>query len=139
MKQQPGVAYLCGPHALRNALQFAGVTGSSLKAIHAYRSPQGGVTLGQVAELAKQVGQPWRPVYRESAATVPVPSVIHWKLNHYAAVIGFDGKYYHIKDPTFGDDLWVTPEALRAEASGFFWFLPPRQWSAAGAWQAQRN
>jgi hypothetical protein len=51
----------------------------------------------------------------------PVPSIVNWKLGHYAAIVGKDltGKY-RVKDRTFGFDNSVSEEAIRAEASGYF-------------------
>ena len=53
-------------------------------------------------------------------AEIPVPSVVNWKLGHYAAIIGKEGERYRVKDPTFGFDNLVSAEAIRAEVSGYF-------------------
>ena len=51
---------------------------------------------------------------------IPVPSVVNWKLGHYAAIIGREGGRYRVKDLTFGFDNFVSAEAIRAESSGYF-------------------
>ena len=49
-----------------------------------------------------------------------VPSVVHWKVGHYAAMVRQEGDRYQLQDPTFGNDPWATEEALEAETSGYF-------------------
>ncbi|MFA6701023.1 MAG: hypothetical protein WCS28_12745, partial [Thiomicrospira sp.] len=43
-----------------------------------------------------------------------------WKVNHYAAILGENEGRYHIQDPIFGQDLWVTRAAIDDEASGYY-------------------
>lgn len=137
MRHNPGVAYLCGPAALSNVLEaIAPQQASGQSVLRSYRSGPQGVSLGQVEALAHQAGLAWTSGLRPQGAAVPIPSVVHWRVNHYAAVVGFDGRHYHIKDPTFGSDLWITPAALEAESSGYF-VLPqaklPAGWRMASA------
>ncbi|MGH8550872.1 MAG: cysteine peptidase family C39 domain-containing protein, partial [Methylococcales bacterium] len=99
MQNQPGIAYLCGQH---------------------------GVSLSAVGRLAKQAKLPYTLIKREPDEPVPVPSIVHWKVSHYAAIIGESQGRYHIQDPIFGQDLWVTRAALDSEASGYF-LVPTRR------------
>lgn len=137
MRNNPGVAYLCGPMAARNVLELLkpeDTKGREL--LQSYRSGPNGVSLAQLSQLIKQAKLGWVPAVRPAGADIPVPSVAHWKLNHYAAIVGFDGKRYHVKDPTFGTDLWMTREAVESESSGYF-VLPqarlPEGWRVASA------
>jgi RHS repeat-associated protein len=137
MENNPGVAYLCGPLALANALEtLKPQDAANLSRLRAHKSGPKGVTLAELSALGKPLEHNWVPVYRGAGTDVPVPSVVHLKINHYTAVVGFDGQRYHLKDPTFGRDLWVTKEALAQEASGFF-VLPaervPASWRVATA------
>ena len=52
------------------------------------------------------------------------PSVVHWKVGHYAAMVRREGDRYLLQDPTFGNDVWATRQALEAETSGYF-LIPP--------------
>lgn len=137
MRNDPGVAYLCGPMAARNIHQLLkpeDTKGREL--LQSYRSGPKGVSLAQLGQLIKQAKLGWLPAVRPTGADIPVPSVVHWKLNHYAAIVGFDGKRYHVQDPTFGTDLWMTREAVETESSGYF-VLPqaqlPQGWRLASA------
>lgn len=53
-----------------------------------------------------------------------VPSVVHWKAGHYAALVRRVGDRYLLEDPTFGNSVWATRQALEAETSGYF-LVPP--------------
>src|SRR5262249_6500600 len=79
-----------------------------------------GVSLAEVAALAAQARLPYRLVFRETGQPIPIPSVVHWKVSHFAALIAEDNGRFHIQDPTFGQDLWITRTALESEASGYF-------------------
>jgi RHS repeat-associated protein len=73
--------------------------------------------------------------FRNSGGFV-VPSVVHWKVGHYAALVRKAGGLYELQDPTFGNTTWASKEALQAEASGYFLVasgpLPPG-WRAVNA------
>jgi RHS repeat-associated protein len=142
MDNNPGVAYLCGPNALRRLALLekssdpSSASASShpgapeMKLLERYQSGPQGVSLGQVAELAKAAKLAYRPAFRVGNTPIPVPSVVHWKVSHYAAIVGQDGDRYHIQDPTFGTDLWVSRDAIEREGTGFF--MIPAATAAAG-------
>lgn len=54
MRNEPGVAFLCGPMALKNLLLSQGAKAGDLGFIDAYRSSPKGVTLTEVDKLANQ-------------------------------------------------------------------------------------
>jgi len=43
---------------------------------------------------------------------------------HYAAILRQEGGRYLLEDPTFGNTVWATKQALEAETSGYF-LIPP--------------
>lgn len=120
MRHNPGIAYLCGPMALKNLLLSQGAREEKVRFLDDYRSGSKGVSLREVARLADRAGLDYRLVRREPGAAIPVPAIVHWKLSHFAAIVGEENGRYHLKDPTFGRDLWVTGAALEAESSGYF-------------------
>ena len=89
-------------------------------AIRDIKSPYRGFSLTEVAQLATQLGMPNQMAKWSDSAEIPVPSVVNWKLGHYAAIIGKEGEKYRVKDLTFGFDNLISDEAIRAEASGYF-------------------
>ncbi len=120
MRTDPGIAYLCGPMALKNLLLALGRDYKDVAFLDEERSGPHGVTLEQVSTLADRAKLPHLVVVRAPGAPVPVPSVIHWKVSHFAAIVDRSGDRFHIVDPTFGRDLWVTQAAIDAESDGYF-------------------
>lgn len=124
MRNEPGVAYLCGPMALKSILMLQNPKSPGIPALEKVRSGKHGVSLAEVNKMAREVGMHYAMAKREGDAPIPIPSVIHWKISHYAAVVGKQNGRYHIIDPTFGNDLWVPRSVLNKESSGYF--LIPR-------------
>ena len=134
MRHNPGISYLCGPKALRSVLTTLGASAKAIAVADEARSGEHGFTLAELGQLADQAGLSHRLVHREPGQAVPVPSVVNWKLHHYAAIVkqNADGTYL-VKDPTFGPELVLSEAAIDEEASGFF-LLPAS--SLEGAAQA---
>lgn len=121
MRNNPGVSYLCGPKALANVLDALHGSPKATAVVNAARSGEHGFTLAQLGALADKAGVAHRLVHRAPGEPVPVPSVINWRVSHYAAVVGkTDRGTYQVKDPTFGGDLEVSEAAIDEEGSGFF-------------------
>ena len=142
-RNDPGISYLCGPKALKNLLAFLKADPAKLAALDNERSGPHGYSLGQVGDLATRLGLSHKLVYRTGDQPVPVPSIINWKLQHYAAIVGEQDGRYHIQDPTFGGgDLWITRAAIDAEGSGYFLVPdsagPADSWRVATAEEAQQ-
>ena len=66
-----------------------------------------------------------------------VPSVVHWKQNHYAAITEAKGGRYKVVDPTFlMSGQWLTADAINAECSGQFMVAAtqvPQRWRVLGS------
>src|SRR6185369_9407352 len=106
------------------------------QAIFDSASTTNGFSLAQVAELSKKVDLNYQMAFREKGAAFVVPSVVHWKVGHYAALIRQEGDRYLLQDPTFRNDTWATKEALEEECSGYFLVPPgtlPKGWRAVVA------
>src|SRR5262249_50069289 len=88
--------------------------------IESVRSGPHGVSLAEVAHLAERAKLHYQLVFRDRNQPIPVPSIIHWKVKHFAAIIEESGGRFLIQDPTFGTDLWITRGAVDAEGSGYF-------------------
>lgn len=130
----PGVSYLCGPMALKNVLQTLRAAPDKIQALYAERSGPQGYSLSQVSALADRLGLPHRVIVRAAGESVPVPSIINWKVNHFAAIVEEREGRYRVQDPTFAsNDLWITKEAIDAEGSGYF--LVPTQSTPQLAWR----
>lgn len=120
-RNDPGTSYLCGPMAIKNLLISLKADPQKVLAIDQARSGPAGFSLAQVSELATASGLNSVLIYRPPGTPIPVPSVVNWKINHFAAIVGeVDGRY-HIQDPTFSSgDFWVSKDVIDTEASGYF-------------------
>jgi RHS repeat-associated protein len=135
MKNRPEVAFRCGPMALSSIRSFLQPGISLDKALEDSRSTSKGMSLTEIRGLASKVHLDLRMAKREPGAPLLLPAVVHWKVDHYAALLKQDGDRYLVRDPTFGEDLWVTRGSLDAEASGYF-LVPneslPQGWATVG-------
>jgi RHS repeat-associated protein len=121
MRHQWGAAYLCGPRALMNVLHALKGTDDQVKVADDARSGPNGFSLTELSALATKAGVKHKLIKREPGQPVPVPSVVNWKLHHYAAIVGEENGKFRIEDPTFADGVrTMTREALDDEGSGYY-------------------
>jgi hypothetical protein len=108
MRHEPEKAFLCGPMAIRMVLASTGDARAYDRRINALGSTRRGLTPADVAELAASLGLNLHPARRVWGAEVPVPSVVHWRAEHFAAIVGkaTDARgrvRYRVQDTTFGE------------------------------------
>jgi hypothetical protein len=120
MQHRPEISFRCGPLALHRIKLATDPQPSAAMAIFESASTQKGFSLPQVAELSRKIGLNYHMAFREKDGDFVVPAVVHWKVDHYAAIIRQEGDRYLIQDPTFRNDVWATRQALKAETSGYF-------------------
>ena len=136
MLNRSGIAYRCGPYALTNvAAELLPDSESACAAfLEEVVSPDTGFSLSEVQAMSEELHLNLQMARRSAGAPVMVPSVVHWKVGHYGALVReMNGKYL-LKDPTFGNETWMSANAIDQEASGFF-LVPsgelPKGWSVA--------
>src|SRR5439155_20636471 len=161
MQTKPGICFNCRPYAVQRILlsdqRLLASSPTAMMEIFDSASTQKGFSLPQVAELSRKIGLNYQMVFRGESvgtrstaslteldngtrwnASLPfiVPSVVHWKVGHYAAMVRQEGDKYLLEDPTFGNTVWATKQALEAETSGYF-LIPPgdlaRGWRSVDA------
>jgi hypothetical protein len=121
MRDRPEDAFRCGPFALDRILAHQDPAYRRPEAISSSRSTSRGLPLSAVRELATEVGLRYQMAKREGKdSAFVVPSVVHWRSDHYAALLEERDGRFLIEDLTFDDHLWVSREALTDEASGYF-------------------
>lgn len=133
MKNRPEIAFRCGPLALHRIKLAIDPKNPGTEQIFKSASTQQGFSLPQVAALSKKIGLNYQMAFREKGSAFVAPSVVHWKVGHYAALIRQVGDRYLLQDPTFRNDVWATRQALEAETSGYF-LIPPGP--LANGWRA---
>ena len=122
MQTRPEISFRCGPLALLRIVLASEPekAGEVAPIIRNSASTQRGFSLRQVAELSRKIGLNYQMARRANGAAYVVPSVVHWKVGHYAALIRQEGDRYLLQDPTFRNDVWATKTALDEETSGYF-------------------
>jgi RHS repeat-associated protein len=141
MQNHPETAFRCGPLALHRIKLATDPEHACTEIIHASASTQKGLSMPQVVELSRKVGLNYQMAFREKNGEFIVPSVVHWKAGHYAAIIRKSGDRYLVEDPTFGNSVWPTRQALETETSGYF-LIPsgalPAGWRKVDATEGER-
>jgi tetratricopeptide (TPR) repeat protein len=121
VNKDPRHLFNCGPIALRLMILSRDARNRQADALQYYRAGPNGTTLAELRQLAGKAKFASRVVYRQPGQAVPVPSIVHWKVGHYGAILGHANGRFHVQDPVFaGDGLWAKDKALDAEASGYF-------------------
>jgi RHS repeat-associated protein len=141
MQNRPQDAFRCGPMALAQIGAPKGMSAGEFgEKIHQSRSTSRGMSLTSVCELANDLGMNYQMAWRSPGSAIVLPAVIHWKAGHYAALIRQSGENYLIKDPTFGEDIWISRAALDGEGSGYCLVTSgklPAGWRTVGTAEGQ--
>jgi len=142
MENAPGRSFKCGPLAVNNVLNLTKASPEFNPILEKAQSTVKGTSLAQVKDWSDKVGLKYQAAKRSKGAAFVVPCVMHWSVDHFAAIVGKDNGLFHLKDPTFDNDgqLWVTAKALEQETDGYFLVptdkpLPPG-WSAVSEEEA---
>ena len=120
MQTKPTKSYRCGPFAVGQVLQALHPERSLGKEMHDSVSTDHGTSLTMVRDFAQKLGLNYQLAFRNPGAAVLVPSVVNWKVGHFAALTQEVSDRYLVKDPTFTDNFGVSTRALDQEASGYF-------------------
>ena len=120
MRRNPGVAYRCGTLALHRVAEILQSTSPRLGDVLQTPSPESGFSLSLLKQMADGLQLNLVAVQRSAGQDLVVPSVVHWKLDHYAAITAQEGNRYRVEDPTFEHTIWMDAETINAEASGYF-------------------
>jgi len=130
MQASPQESFKCGPLALASILRQTGQSPrpDSLEILNASHSTPNGLSLTAVQEISAQAGMNYQMAFRSSGAAVVVPSVAHWKVGHYSALLSRNGvDRYSVQDQTlgaFGEGIEIREATIDEEASGYF-LIPP--------------
>lgn len=133
--KDPRHLFICGPLALQQLMLARSVSPGKVDFLQWYRAGSSGTNLAEVGQLADKANLAHQLILRQPGQAVPVPSIVHWKVGHFAAIVGQANGRFHVRDSVFsGSDLWVTQAALDAEASGYY--LIPTDIAVDPRWRA---
>jgi RHS repeat-associated protein len=137
MEHRPDCSFRCGPLAINSILQKDKRASGMDEKLEKCQSTKSGTTFAQVKDWAKEVGLNYQLAKRSKGALFITPSVVHWKLDHFAALLSEENGKYHLQDPTFDSNgqLWISADALEKETDGYF-LVPadkqlPQGWALA--------
>ena len=120
-KKDPRHLFICGPLALRLVMMAEGVEASEVDFLRWYYASSKGTNLDELGHLADKVKFSHRLIFRTTDQPMPIPAVVHWKVGHFAAIVGKANGRFHVVDPVMAaQDIWMTADALDAESSGYF-------------------
>jgi len=138
MQEHPEIAFRCGTFALKAVGGVMQPGNSALESLVEEPSPTNGFNMAGLVDLAKKYGLNMVAVRRTAGQQLIVPSVVHWRQNHYAAILQqTTNDLYLVSDPTFGTQKWMPAEVINEEASGEF--LIPTKSEASGWMVLARN
>jgi hypothetical protein len=76
--------------------------------------------MGTLLRVAKGIGLDYQVAFRSPGSEVIVPSIVNWKVGHFAALTKKAQGSFLSEDRTFGVDSVISKEVLDDEASGYF-------------------
>lgn len=141
IRDLPQHSFKCGPFALISLRGPWGLGEETVARLREIPSPTQGFSVREVADMASKGGLAATIGFRPSGASIVVPSVVHWRAHHFAAIIERRGDLYLVRDPTFGQDFLLSAAAINDEASGLFLIRGnlPTDWRAATANEASQT
>jgi RHS repeat-associated protein len=145
MRKQPENSFKCGPFALdhiRKKLLPNNLAAG--KWVNDFRTTPKGTTLAEINELAASFGMPMQVIKGAVGPDLPLPAVVHWKLNHFSAIMKIEDGKVLIQDTTRQQnvltEMWLPLAAVAEEASGYF-LVPvgklPKQYAQVDADEAK--
>lgn len=132
IEQSPTTALRCGLVALRSVLGQMNASPVQLQKIERLPAKSYGTSLADLQKVAQQSGHALRMVQRQAGQPIPVPSVMHLKVGHFAAITEQKGDQLHVQDAVLGQDMWISTAALDSESTGYF--LTPTSTAHTAQW-----
>jgi YD repeat-containing protein len=118
MQTDPQAVFRCGPLAFGQLAQAIGkgdqVEGQ-LESLHV--GPKG-TTLAQIQAWGLENEIALRGIQREAGSPIPVPSIIHLKIGHFATIVGQEGSRFWVKNYLGGGDRLIAQNVIDEETSG---------------------
>lgn len=104
MQHEPGEAFRCGPLALARVYGYTHPNQALPQQLDDFKSTTAGTSLYEVNAWAEKIKLGYQMAYRNPGADVIVPSVIHWKVGHFAALLPGpqDGYIFERRDLSIG-------------------------------------
>jgi hypothetical protein len=107
MLHNPAICFKCGTFALNGVGRALHGPSFETNGITQTTSPSAGFTMAQLLEFSASSGLDLVPCEWGGVQRLVVPSVVHWRQDHYAAVLEERNGQFLVSDPTFGRPQWL--------------------------------
>lgn len=118
MRRHPEISFKCGVFALAHVARE--LKGGWEPGIATLTSPRTGFSLRSLELIAAQKGLRLKAALRLEGEELVTPAVVHWRQNHYAALIKKEELNVKVIDPTSQIHTWMHADDVTVEASGAF-------------------
>src|SRR5439155_11749169 len=112
--------YRCGSIGLSAVGEALSSNAPALPGLRGEPATEQGLSFADLSNLAQRYQLPMVAVELPTDADPVVPSVMHYQLGHFAALLKREGNRYLVFDPVFRKARWVKEEVLQAESSRRF-------------------
>lgn len=102
-EKDPRHLFNCGPTALKALMTSLGATPEQVDFLQWYRTRPGGTSLEEVGQLAEKAKFPFKLIFRKPGEAIPKAAVVHWKVGHFAAIVGESAGRLPWSIPSFRD------------------------------------
>jgi hypothetical protein len=121
MRNATDMDFRCGVYALNSVARALKGPAYDPRQISRAPAPATGFSMTKLIELARQAGVDLIAAEWGKEKTLVVPSVVHWKENHYAAILAQRDDNYQVIDSVLGNNpRWLKLADIREEATGQF-------------------
>jgi RHS repeat-associated protein len=120
MLNKPDEAFRCGPLALARIYSYVRPGSPIPKELEDFKSSSQGTSLSEVQDWSQKLKLQYQMAFRERGSDVIAPSVIHWRVGHFSALLPGASNSFISRDATFRSDDSVSKEVIDDEASGYF-------------------
>jgi hypothetical protein len=118
VRRYPEEAYKCGLACIDQLGRLTTLGAPQTSTIFYRDSSFAGYDAAQLMEIAGDAGFRVSAILLEDFSVLPVPSVVHLRVEHFVVIQQRDGYFYRVMDPVREGARWLTAEELAQEATG---------------------
>ena len=126
MNSQPQASFRCGIAALTKLVESLNPNDPALLGLKSASPGENGTSMADLSNLAQGYNLNLQPVIIPSTSELIVPSVVHYQVGHFAAILKKDGNSYLVSDPVFRGPRWIKGDVIQSESSGRY-LIPSAQ------------
>src|SRR5262249_49838724 len=118
MLDTPQETYRCGISALLEVVSALSSNSPALPFLRGEKPGSNGTSLADLVNISQKYDLNLLAVQADDEQDPVAPSLVHYQLGHFAALLQRDGNRYLVSDPVFRKPRWVKKNVILAESSG---------------------